>query len=307
MKKTAWIWKNGQLTPWDDAQTHVLTHTLHYGGGAFEGIRVYESQQGPAIFRLQEHVERLVYSCQVLGMELPWDARSIFDAIVHTVSANQLRYGYIRPIAYFGYGELGVSAKGNPPELAIACWEWDAYFAHEFIDVKVSKYRRINPEATVIDAKICGHYVNGILSSLEIQNTHYHEALFLTSDDHIAEGAGENFFIVKDGVIYTPPLGHILPGITRATIMQLARDQGLKVLEKNLTLDDALAADEAFFTGTAVEVTPIGSINDHAIGDGSVGPVTARMKQIYQDVVHGRVKEYAHFLTPVGDNGYKAV
>lgn len=299
MKKTPWIWKNGQLIRWDDALTHVLTHTLHYGGGAFEGIRVYATDRGPAIFRLPEHVERLVYSCQVLGMELPWNATEIFDAIVETVHANELAYGYIRPIAYFGYGELGVSAKGNPPELAIACWEWDAYFAHEQIDVKVSKYRRINPEATVIDAKICGHYINGILSSLEIQNTHYHEALFLTADEHIAEGAGENFFIVKDGRLLTPPLGHILPGITRATIMQLASEQGLAVTEANLTLADALAADEAFFTGTAVEVTAIGSINDQAIGNGRVGPITDRLKRLYQDVVHGRLAAYQHWLTPV--------
>jgi branched-chain amino acid aminotransferase len=299
MKKTPWIWKNGQLIPWDDALTHVLTHTLHYGGGAFEGIRLYPSEGGPAIFRLQAHVDRLIYSCQVLGMDLPWDAPDLFDAIVETVHRNGLTSGYIRPIAYFGYGELGVSAKGNPTELAIACWEWGAYFAHKLIDVKVSKYRRINPDATVIDAKICGHYVNGILSSLEIQNSHYHEALFLTSEGHIAEGAGENFFIIKDGVLLTPPLGHILPGITRATIMQLARDQGLAVEERNLRLEDALSADEAFFTGTAVEVTPIGSINDKAIGTGEVGPITAHMKQLYQDVVHGRVAAYRHFLTPV--------
>ena len=302
MKKTPWIWKNGQLIQWDDALTHVLTHTLHYGGGAFEGIRLYPTEKGPAIFRLQEHVDRLVYSCGVLGMDLPWAGPAIFNAIVKTVRRNGLNYGYIRPIAYFGYGELGVSAKGNPNELAIACWEWDAYFAHELIDIKVSKYRRINPEATVIDAKICGHYVNGILSSLEIQNTHYHEALFLTADDHIAEGAGENFFIVADGKLLTPPLGHILPGITRATIMQLARDQGLQVEEKNLKLEDALKADEAFFTGTAVEVTPIGSINDQPIGNGQVGPITAQIKQLYQDVVHGRVPAYQSFLTPVAGN-----
>jgi len=307
MKKTPWIWKNGQLINWDDALTHVLTHTLHYGGGAFEGIRLYPTDQGPAIFRLQEHVDRLIYSCQVLGMELPWDGPAIFEAIVETVRKNGLDYGYIRPIAYFGYGELGVSAKGNPSELAIACWEWDAYFAHELIDIKVSKYQRINPEATVIDAKICGHYVNGILSSLEIQNTHYHEALFLTAAGHIAEGAGENFFIVVDGTLYTPPLGHILPGITRATIMQLAADQGLKVEEKNLVLADALAADEAFFTGTAVEVTPIGSINDQPIGNGQVGPITAQIKRLYQDVVHGRKAEYRHFLTPVSEAARKAV
>ena len=299
MKKTPWIWKNGQLIAWDDALAHVLTHTLHYGGGAFEGIRVYATQNGPAIFRLQEHVDRLVYSCRVLGMNLPWDASALFDAVVDTVRANGLQSGYIRPIAYYGYGELGVSAKGNPPELVVACWEWGTYFAHESIDIKVSKYRRINPDATIIDAKICGHYVNGILSSLEIQDSHYHEALFLTSSGHIAEGAGENFFMVKENRLLTPPPGHILPGITRATIMQLARDEGLEVLEKELVLEDALSADEAFFTGTAVEVTPIGSINDHAIGAGSVGAVTGLLKQLYQDVVHGRVERYRHFLTPV--------
>lgn len=299
MKKTETIWHNGVLRPWDEMTTHALTHTLHYGGGAFEGIRFYKTDKGPAIFRLKEHTKRWVYSSEVLGMELGYSYQELFDAQVSMVKANGLEAGYIRPLSYYGYKELGVAAKGNPVEVLIANWEWGKYLPHDMAVIKVSKYKRISPETTVIDAKICGHYVGGILSAVELEGTHYHEALFMDHDNNIAEGGGENFFIVKDKVIHTPSLGHILPGITRASIIEIAEFYGYKVIEEKITLEQALDADEAFFTGTAVEVTPIKSINDQNIGTGELGEVTEFIKQTYADVVRGKNKDFEKFLTYV--------
>ncbi len=298
MQTTDTIWHNGVLKPWEESTTHVLTHTLHYGGGAFEGVRFYKTDKGPAIFQLKKHTERLIYSSKVLGMELDYNLEELMAAQVEMVKANGLEAGYIRPLSFYGYKELGVSAKGNPVEIIIANWPWGKYLPHDMVDIKVSKYKRISPETTVIDAKICGHYIGGILSAIELEDTKYHEALFLDHDGNIAEGAGENFFIVKDKVIYTPSLGHILPGITRATIIEIAEHYGYKVVEQKLTLAQAQDADEAFFTGTAVEVTPIRSINDHIIGKADVvGEVTAFIKQTYDDVVHGRNEEFIKYLT----------
>lgn len=297
MKATETIWHNGVLKPWKENTTHVLTHTLHYGGGAFEGIRFYETDKGPAIFRLKAHIDRLIYSSEVLGMKLNYSEQEISQATIDVVKSNGLNSGYIRPISYYGYKELGVSAKGNPIELVIANWPWGKYLPHDMVDIKVSKYKRVSPETTVIDAKICGHYIGGILSAIELENTHYHEALFMDHDGNIAEGAGENFFIVKDDVLFTPELGHILPGITRATIIEIARHYGYEVVEQPVSLEQALQADEAFFTGTAVEVTPIKSINDQMIGDGTLGSVTEFIKNTYDDVVHGRNQDFIHYLT----------
>ncbi|MCF6288341.1 MAG: branched-chain amino acid transaminase [Proteobacteria bacterium] len=299
MQKTETIWHNGVLVPWDEATTHVLTHTLHYGGGAFEGVRFYKTDKGPAIFRLKEHTERWIYSSEVLGMELDYNYQELFAAQVSTVKANGLEAGYIRPLSYYGYKELGVSSTGNPVEMIIANWYWGKYLPYDMVDIKVSKYKRISPATTEIDAKICGHYIGGILASIELQDTHYHEALFMDHDGNIAEGAGENFFMVKDKVIYTPSLGHILPGITRATIIEIAQFYNYKVVEQKITLEQALNADEAFFTGTAVEVTPIKSINDKNIGTGKLGEVTEFIKQTYDDVVHGRNQDFVKFLTYV--------
>ncbi len=299
MKNTETIWHNGVLKPWEETTTHVLTHTLHYGGGAFEGIRFYNTDKGAGIFQLKAHIERLVYSSEVLGMQVNFSLEEICDAVVELVKANGLTSGYIRPLSYFGYKEMGVSAKNNPTELIIANWPWGKYLPHDMVDIKVSKYKRISPETTVIDAKLCGHYVGGMLSSIELKGTHYHEALFMDHDGNIAEGAGENFFIVKDKVLYTPSLGHILPGITRATIIEIAEFYGYKVIEQKVTLEHALDADEAFFTGTAVEVTPIKSINDQVIGAGVVGEVTEFIKNTYDDAVHGRNKDFAKYVTVV--------
>ena len=263
MQTTELIWKNGELIPWAEATTHVLSHTLHYGGGAFEGIRFYATTQGPAIFRLNEHVERLLYSAEVLKMPMFYSKEEIILAIKELVRVNQLPSGYIRPLAYYGYGKMGVNPVGNPVELIIACWPWGAYLPHDSVDIKTSRFIRIHPDSTVVDAKLCGHYINSILASLELQGTHYHEALLLDSAGLITEGVGENFFMVKDGIIYTPKLGSILSGITRDTIIQLAHSLAITVVETDIPLDEACQADEAFFTGTAAEVTPIRSINDH--------------------------------------------
>lgn len=297
MEPTEFIWLNGEFLPWDESKVHVLTHTLHYGGGAFEGIRVYKTTRGPAVFRLLEHMERLHYSMSALDMQIKWSAADLSELTCELLKKNKLEQGYIRPLVYFAYGIMGLNPRKSEVHAAIACWPWGAYLPHEAIDVRVSKYIRIHPRSTIADAKLCGHYLNSMLAALELKNTKYHEALFLDADGFVAEGPGENFFIVKNGELITPPTGTILPGLTRKTIMELARDLGLKVHEGALTLDQALSADEAFFTGTAAEVTPIRSINDKTLGSAAPGPITSKLKEKYLDVVYGRSPEYDRFLT----------
>jgi len=297
MQTTATIWQNGKFIPWEDAKVHVLSHALHYGGGAFEGIRFYKTEQGPAVFCLSEHLDRFFYSTRMLKMAMPYTKAELTQTIMELVKRSQLEAGYIRPIAFYGYGKLGVNPRGNPVDLAIACFGWGAYLPHEQIAVKTSRYIRVHPDSTIVDAKLCGHYLNGILASLEIQGTHYHEALFLDSRGYISEGVGENFFMVKEDAIYTPKLGTILAGITRKTIITLAMSLGHRVVETDLTVEDAYQAKEAFFTGTAAEVSPIHSIDDHVLGEGKVGDITAAIKQAYLDVVHGRNATFADCLT----------
>jgi branched-chain amino acid aminotransferase len=299
METTKYIWVDGSFVPWGEAQVHVLTHSLHYGAGAFEGERAYKTERGPAIFRLREHTERLFYSSKAIGLELPFTVDEVCDATVELVRKNELEHCYIRPLAFYGYGKMGLNPAGAPPRLIIACWPWGAYLPHEMVDIKVSSYIRIHPKSTIADAKISGHYVNSILAVRELIGTPYHEALFLDTDGNIAEGPGENFFIVKKGEIFTPPLGTILAGITRSTVMEIAKERGLIVHERTLSLEDALDADEAFFTGTAAEVTPIRSIDDKLTGDGTVGAITKTLREIYLDVVTGKEPEYQRFLTYV--------
>lgn len=297
MEPTKYIWMNGALVPWENATVHVMTHALHYGDGAFEGIRFYKTSRGPAVFRLREHIERLVYSASVLGMTIPFSIERLCDATLELIRANEIEHGYIRPLAYYGYGVMGLNPRNSPTDMMIACWPWGKYLPVELADIKVSSYIRIHPRSTVADAKICGHYVNSILAVLELKGTKYHEALFLDSDGMVAEGPGENFFVVKNDELVTPPLGTILAGITRSTVIQIARDEGLSVTERSISLDEVFEADEAFFTGTAAEVTPIGTINDRVIGAGKIGPVTAALKARYLDAVHGRADAYRRFLT----------
>lgn len=297
MQETQFIWHNGKLVPWHEAKVHVLTHTLHYGGGAFEGIRMYATPKGPAIFRLPEHVDRLFYSASTLKMEIPYTKEQVIQAIKETTKVNKLDQGYIRPLMYYGYGVMGVNPTGAPVELAIAVWPWGAYLPHDLVDIKTSQYIRIHRDSSVTDAKLCGHYINSMLARLEVRDTEYHEALLMDVDGHIAEGSGENFFMVKNGVMYTPKLGNILAGITRETVKIIANDKKISVVEKDLVQKDVYEADEAFFTGTAAEITPIRSLDKKVIGKGNVGPVTHVIRDTYLDIVTGKNPDYQQFLT----------
>jgi branched-chain amino acid aminotransferase len=298
MQTTQFIWHNGKLVPWNDAKVHVLTHTLHYGGGAFEGIRFYQTSQGSAIFRLPEHIDRLLFSASILKMNVPFSKEQLISAVRETVRINGLQEGYIRPLVYYGSGIMGVNPTGAPVELAIACWPWGAYLGHDMVDIKISKYVRIHPRSSVPEAKLCGHYVNSILVRLEIQGTHYHEGLLLDTEGNVAEGSGENFFIVKEGVLHTPKIGGILPGITRKTIMEIASKHNIKTIERDIKPDEVYTADEAFFTGTAAEVTPIRSIDDKVLGQGEkVGPITDKLRQAYLKVVQGKDDNFLKYLT----------
>ncbi len=304
MEPTNIIWQNGRYIPWAQAMTHVLSHGLHYGTGVFEGIRFYHTAQGPAIFKLREHVARLFYSASAIGMTLPFSIEQIEQAIIETVNRNQVEAGYIRPIAYFGYGSMKVTpSKDMPVDVVIACWPWGSYLTAEAVDIKVSEFIRIHPKSTVADAKICGHYVNSLLAGQAIQGTHYHEALLLDMEGYVAEGSAENIFIVKDGVIYTTPLGTILDGITRQTVIEIAQQFGHTVKECRFLPQDIQQADEAFFCGTAVEVTPIRSLDDCVIANGKPGQVTLSIQAAYQDIVHARHVDYYRALTFV--NGVK--
>jgi len=297
MQATDYIWMDGTFIPWTEAKVHVLTHTLHYGDGAFEGIRAYKTERGSAVFRLREHMERLHYSAKALGMQLPYSVEQLCEATCETLKRNNLEEGYIRPLIINGYGVMGVNPRNSPVQTIIACWPWGAYIPVDAADIKVSKFIRIHPDSTVADAKICGHYVNSIMAILELRGTKYHEALFLDADENIAEGPGENFFIVKNREIISPPLGAILAGITRATLIEIARDKGYTVTERRFSLTEALAADEAFFTGTAAEVTPIGSIDDRPLSGGKAGPISLDLKASYLDAVRGKTPKYEKFLT----------
>lgn len=300
MQATKYIWQNGNIVKWDDAKTHVLSHALHYGSGVYEGIRVYQGSKNSAIFCLDEHVERLLSSAKALDFDLPYSHKDIFNAIKITIELNGLSEGYIRPLIYSGYNELGISAKNNPVEMIIACWPWPKYHTNGSLDVKLSNYIRIHPRSTKVDAKISGHYVNSLMAILEIKNTHYHEVLLLDDNGYISEASSANIFIVKNNILYTPKLGTILPGITRNVVIQVARDLGYEVVETNLVVDDLLNADEAFFTGTAVEVISIRSLDDKIIGSANINPVTNILKNKYLSIVKGNcIDQYSHLLTHV--------
>ena len=288
---------NGSFIPWHEARVHVLSHGLHYGSSIFEGLRAYKTDRGTAIFRLKEHMDRFHYSAQAIQMKLPYSSDELSAITVELLKRNNIEACYIRPHAAFGYGVMGLNPSTATVDVTIACWPWGAYLPISSANIKVSKYIRIHPSSTVADAKIGGHYVNSILAVQEVQGTHYHEALFLDYEGNIAEGPGANFFIIKDRKLYTPPAGNILPGITRASVIEIARDQGLTVTEKKLTVDEAQDADEAFFTGTAAEMTPIGSIEDKPLRCSAPGPLTAELKAAYLDAAYGRSSRYDTFLT----------
>ena len=298
------IWMDGQMVEWRDAKIHVLTHTLHYGCGAFEGVRAYHTVNGTAIFRLQEHTERLFNSAKILRMKIPFSAEQVNEAQKAVVRANQLDSCYIRPLIWIGDKKLGVSPKGNTIHCMVAAWAWGAYLGEEGlkrgIRVKTSSYTRHHVNITMSQAKAVSNYSNSILANTEATDDGYDEALLLDPSGFVSEGAGENIFVIKDGVVYTPDLSAgALNGITRNTVMHIAKDLGLDVVQKRITRDEVYIADEAFFTGTAAEVTPIRELDRVEIGSGSRGPITEKIQSAFFDIVNGRNPKYAHWLTQV--------
>ncbi len=298
------IWMDGELVEWRDAKIHVLSHTLHYGCGAFEGVRAYKTEQGTAIFRLREHTERLFNSAKILRMKIPFSIDQVMEAQRRVVRENKLESGYIRPLTWIGDKKLGVSPKGNTIHLMVAAWTWGAYLGEEGlkrgIRVKTSSYTRHHVNITMTQAKAVSNYTNSILANMEATDDGYDEALLLDASGFASEGAGENLFIIKNGVVYTPDLSAgALNGITRNTIFAICADLGLKIVEKRITRDEIYIADEAFFTGTAAEVTPIRELDRLEIGQGSRGPITEKIQSAFFDIVNGRNPKYAEWLTPV--------
>ena len=298
------IWMDGNLVEWRDAKIHVLSHTLHYGCGAFEGVRAYETVHGTAIFRLQEHTERLFNSAKILRMKIPYTPEQVNDVQRLVVRENKLKSGYVRPLTWIGSQKLGVSPKGNQIHLMVAAWTWGAYLGDDGmkrgIRVKTSSYTRHHVNITMTQAKAVSNYTNSILANMEALDDGYDEALLLDASGFVSEGAGENLFIIKGGVIYTPDLSAgALNGITRNTVFHIAKDLGLEIVQKRITRDEVYIADEAFFTGTAAEVTPIRELDRIEIGAGSRGPITEKIQSAFFDIVNGRNPKYAHWLTPV--------
>lgn len=294
---------DGKLVDWDQATVHVLTHTLHYGLGMFEGIRCYETRQGPAIYRLDEHVARLFNSARIFLMDIPYTEREIRDAIMKTIQVNRMKECYIRPLVYIGYGAMGLYPKGNPVSVSIAVWSWGAYLGDEGlkngIKVKTSSFIRNHVNANMTRGKVCGYYVNSQLAKKEAIACGYDEALLLDTEGYVSEGSGENVFIVRNGVLKTTPLTSILEGITRDSIMEIAKDEGIEVREERFTRDELYIADEAFFTGTAAEVTPIRELDGRVIGQGKPGRMTRKLQSVFFDIVKGRNKKYKSWLTLV--------
>jgi branched-chain amino acid aminotransferase len=298
METTKFIWMDGKLIPWDQATIHILTHSLHYGSAVFEGIRFYETDKGPAVFRLDEHLDRLYFSAESMYMKIPFSKEELRQAVLSTVRATGVKSGYIRPIVFYGYGKMGLGTAGASVNVAIAAWPWGAYLGEHPVKVKTSSFIRLHPKSAVMGAKISGYYFNSILASEEAKRAGVDEALLLDYRGRIAEGPGENFFIVKKGKIITPKLGGILPGITRASIIQIAKDCGVSVEERDLKLKQAYAADEAFFTGSAAEVTPIASIDSHELKN-APGALTEKIKEIYMRAVAGKEERYDSWISVV--------
>jgi branched-chain amino acid aminotransferase len=301
--RDGYIWYDGKLVPWRDATTHVLTHSLHYGLAVFEGVRAYNTVKGPAIFRLREHTQRLLNSAHIYLMKVPYSIEQLMEAQKEVVRANKLDSCYIRPIAFYGSEKMGVSPKGNTVHVAVAPWPWGAYLGAEAIEkgirVKTSSYARHHVYVSMTRAKYSGTYANSILANLEATEHGYDEGLLLDVDGFVAEGSGENLFMIKDGRIYEPELTSALIGITRDSVITLAREMGYDVSAKRITRDDLYIADEAFFTGTAAEVTPIREVDGRAIGGGQRGPITEKLQSAFFDVVNGRSVAHAGWLTNV--------
>lgn len=297
------IWMDGNLVNWDEASVHILTHTLHYGLAAFEGLRCYKGRNGSTIFRLTEHVDRLFESAHITLMKIPYSKKDVTEAILETVRANRLESCYIRPLLYVGYGEMGLYPGNNPVRLAIAAWPWGTYLGEEAlthgIRAKISSFARHHVNVSMTRAKVSGYYVNSILAKCEAKNAGYEEAILLDPDGYVAEGTGENVFFVRNGVLKTTPLTNILEGITRNSVLELARERKIPIIEERFTRDALYVAEEVFLTGTAAEVTPVREIDDRTIGSGKRGPMTDTLQKAFFDVVQGQDPTHAQWLTPV--------
>jgi branched-chain amino acid aminotransferase len=296
------IWMDGEYVDWRDAKVHILTHTLHYGVGVFEGVRAYETERGPAIFRLEDHTARLFDSAHIMGMKIPFDAATLNAVQCEVLRRNGLESGYLRPLVYYGSEAMGLHAKSLKVHVSIAAWPWGAYLGEDAIQkgirVKTSSFSRHFVNSTMCKAKVNGHYYNSILSLQEAEASGYDEALMLDPEGYVAEGSGENIFIVRKNKVYTPDLTSVLEGITRDTIVTLIEEEvGMPVIEKRITRDEVYTADEAFFTGTAAEVTPIRELDDRVVGNGEPGSVTQQLQTLYFDQVHGRREKHADWLT----------
>lgn len=295
------IWYDGKMVPWRDANTHVLTHTLHYGLGVFEGVRAYETERGPAIFRLQEHTNRLFNSAHILMMKIPYDKATLMQAQRDVVKQNKLSSCYIRPLAFYGAEAMGLSAKTLSVHIIIAAWPWGTYLGPEALEkgirVKTSSFTRHHVNINMCRAKSVSTYTNSILANQEVSANGYDEALLLDTDGYVAEGSGENIFIIKQGKIFTPDLTACLEGISRASVIELAGEVGIPVIEKRITRDEVYCADEAFFTGTAAEVTPIRELDNRMIGDGKRGPITTQIQSMFFDCVKGKSQKHMDWLT----------
>ncbi len=297
------IWYDGEMVPWRDANTHILTHTLHYGLGVFEGVRAYETARGPAIFRLQEHTDRLFNSAHIFMMKMPYDKATIMQAQCDVIKQNNLDSGYIRPIVFYGSEAMGLSATTLSVHVAIAAWSWGTYLGAESLEsgirVKTSSFTRHHVNINMCRAKSVTTYANSILAHQEVAQNGYDEALLLDVDGYVAEGSGENIFVIKQGKIFTPDLTSCLEGITRASVIELAAEIGVPVIEKRITRDEIYCADEAFFTGTAAEVTPIRELDNRTIGGGKRGPITTQLQTMFFDCVKGKAQNHADWLTYV--------
>jgi branched-chain amino acid aminotransferase len=299
MEKSELIWMNGELVPWDDAKVHVLSHGLHYGTGVFEGIRCYETEQGPAVFRLRDHLDRLAKSAELYYLPMPYTPEAIREATHEVIRRNGLSSCYIRPLAFRGYGEMGLFAKGSPVDVIIAVWPWGAYLGDEGkqqgVRAKVSSWRRISPDSLIPHSKASGQYLNSILAKTESANAGYDEAILLDQRGMVCEGSGENIFVVRDGVICTPPhVAAILDGINRKSVIQIARDLGYEVVERDIARAELYLAEEVFLTGTAAELVPVREIDDHDLGE--PGEITRVIQAKFEDALHGRAQEYGEWL-----------
>jgi branched-chain amino acid aminotransferase len=298
------IWMNGDFVAWEDAKVHVLTHGLHYGTGVFEGIRCYDSERGPAIFRHRDHLDRLLRSAELYYMPVPYSVEQLRAATHELIARNGLRSCYIRPIAYRGYGQMGLNPLDAPVDVTIGAWEWGAYLGEEGkrdgIRAKVSSWRRISPDSLIPHAKASGQYLNSVLAKVESVKAGYEEALLLDDHGHVCEGTGENVYLVNDGEILTPGQHNsILDGITRRSVIQIAQDLGYRVTERNVSRAELYLADEVFLSGTAAELVPVREIDDHAIGGGRPGEITRVLQSAFEDAIHGRTERYREWLDPV--------